>query len=164
MEPIARCCCFTGHRIEKLRCSEAELKAKLYHEIDRAVRGGIDTFYHGGCTGVDLIAAETVLLRRRVIKPGDPEKIRLIAVLPFEGQANRWSDRWRTRYSAVLAGCDEVITLQPRYVSGCYYARNRYMVDRCGLLIAATHGTAGGTAHTVACARQQNREVRLIAL
>ncbi len=31
------CCCFTGHRPEKLKCSEKEIKNKLESAIDNAI-------------------------------------------------------------------------------------------------------------------------------
>ena len=40
-------CCFTGHRPEKLRASEAEVRLALRREILRAVEEGYVTFLTG---------------------------------------------------------------------------------------------------------------------
>ena len=46
-------CCFTGHRPEKLRRSEAVIRADLEHEIRNAVLKGITVFITGMARGVD---------------------------------------------------------------------------------------------------------------
>ena len=81
-------------------------------------------------------------------------EIQLIAVLPFEEQANTWGEFWREKYFTLLEHCDDVITLQPRYTPGCYQRRNRYMVDRSSLLICYYDGKTGGTQSTVCLCRK----------
>lgn len=123
--------CFTGHRSEKLPKTEEgmeKLKLKLWEEIDKAIENGVDTFYFGACYGFDLLCADIVAKRKRVIKMSDPKIIKLIAVIPFEEQASRWKESDRELYYDLLPKCDEVITLNTHYKQGCYYERNRYMV------------------------------------
>ena len=106
--------CFSGHRSEKLPNTEEEmkkLKLKLWEEIDKAIENGIDTFYFGACYGFDLLCADIVAKRKRVIKTSDPKIIKLIAVTPFENQAIRWKEADRETYYDTLPHCDEVITL-----------------------------------------------------
>ena len=93
--------CFSGHRSEKLPNTEDEmkkLKLKLWEEIDKAIENGIDTFYFGACYGFDLLCADIVAKRKRVIKTSDPKIIKLIAVTPFENQAIRWKEADRETY------------------------------------------------------------------
>ena len=56
---------------------------------------------------MDILAGEMVL----GMKEEFPE-IQLIAVLPFEEQANTWGEFWREKYFTLLEHCDDVITLQ----------------------------------------------------
>ena len=118
---------------------------------------GYRIFYTGGCTGFDILAGEMLL----GMKEEFPE-IQLIAVLPFEEQANTWGEFWREKYFTLLEHCDDVITLQPRYTPGCYQRRNRYMVDRSSLLICYYDGKTGGTQSTVAYAEKLGLEVKIV--
>lgn len=54
-------CCFTGHRPEKLHCSEIEVKTMLAKEIATALKQGKRTFISGMARGSDIFAAELVL-------------------------------------------------------------------------------------------------------
>ena len=154
--------CFTGHRSEKLPKTEEgteKLKLKLWEEIDKAIENGIDTFYIGACYGFDLLCADIVAKRKRVIKTSDPKIIKLIAVTPFENQAIRWKESDRELYYNTLPHCDEVITLNTHYKQGCYHERNRYMVDRCSKMICYYDGGSGGTAYTVNYAKTNGLEI-----
>lgn len=160
--------CFTGHRGEKLPKAEKEmeqLRNSLLREIDKAMENGIDTFYMGACYGFDLLAAEMVLLRKKVIPLNEPnrKRIKLIAVVPHEGQANAWDEQDRERYfDYTLPFCDDVITLHTQFQPGCYHERNRYMVDRCCQMIAYYDGGKGGTAYTIKYA--QSKKLNIINL
>lgn len=128
----------------------------LIYEINKAIMDGYDTFMFGACYGVDLICAEQVLIRKRIIRHTDPAKIKLVAVVPFEEQAAGWQERDREKYFDILSGCDEVITLNKQYQNGCYHKRNRYMVDNSNRLICFYDGSSGGTGHTVEYAENKS--------
>ena len=49
---IGSICCFTGHRPEKLRSSEADVRGRLAGEIAEAIKAGYDTFITGMVEGV----------------------------------------------------------------------------------------------------------------
>lgn len=149
--------CFTGHRTEKLpKTAEAQeaLKLAIFKEIDTAIAQGFDTFLMGACYGFDLMAAAQVNYRRHIIKPDDPGKIILIAVVPFEGQANRWSEPDRELYFSILPLCDEVVTLNIHYKNGCYHERNRWLVDHSSKMVCYYDGSGSGTGYTVSYAEQ----------
>ena len=157
---------FTGHRPESLPFGENELSAEsirvktmILDEIMSSAANGCDTFLNGGARGGDIIFAEQVLL----VKATEYPNIRLITVVPHEGQANSWSEAWRERYFRIHELSTEVITLAPRYSRDCYHVRNRYLVDNADKLLALYSGGAtGGTAYTVKYARQKNREIIVI--
>lgn len=156
--------CFSGSRAEKLPFSVSDGNEKYQSFLERlsgAVREVAEEdyriFYTGGCTGFDILAGETVLGMKDEF-PG----LRLIAVLPFEEQANAWSEFWREKYFNLLERCDDVITLQPKYTPGCYQRRNRYMVDRSSLVICCYHGKTGGTQSTVHYAEKMGLTVKKV--
>ena len=130
---------FTGHRPESLPFGENELSASairiktlLADEIMRCAAQGYDTFLAGGARGGDILFAEQVLFVKGLEYPD----IRLITVVPHEGQANHWTEAWRERYFRILEYSSDVITLESRYSSGCYHARNRYLVDHADSVLA----------------------------
>ena len=164
MNDSSKTCCFTGHRPSKLPFGYDEehpdclrLKVMLLCEIDRLRGEGINVFLSGMAQGVDIFAAEAVLDIRKAY----PE-VRLVAVVPFEGQADRWSPEYRERYFSILAGADEVITLRTRYAEGCLRERNRTMVDAASHLVAVWGGGAGRTKQTVEYARKKGLRVTVI--
>jgi uncharacterized phage-like protein YoqJ len=118
-------CCIFGHRPKKLpfRYDEESpdcrrLKMWLYSEVDKMREKGVTTFLTGMAPGADIIAARIVLDVRRDY-PDD--NIRLVAVIPYEGQADLWAEIYRTPYFRILSKADEVVTLQsgaPILVSG----------------------------------------------
>ena len=164
MHEPSKTCCFTGHRPSKLPFGYDEehpdclrLKVMLLCEIDRLRGEGVNVFLSGMAQGVDIFAAEAVLDIRKAY----PE-VRLVAVVPFEGQADRWSPEYRERYFTILAQADEVITLRTRYAEGCLWERNRTMVDASSHLVAVWGGGAGGTKQTVEYARKKGLRVMVI--
>lgn len=104
-------CCFTGHRPQKFSFGYDEenedcilLKLKMLAQIQEMRKKGVTTFLTGMAMGVDIWAAELIL----ELKAGLPqEDIRLIAVIPHEEQANKWSVEYRERYFDILAQVDE---------------------------------------------------------
>lgn len=157
---------FTGHRPELLPFGENELsaaairaKTMILDEILSSAAKGCDTFLNGGARGGDIIFAEQVLL----VKATEYPNIRLITVVPHEGQANSWTEAWRERYFRIHELSAEVITLASRYSRDCYHVRNRYLVDNADRLLALYNGCAtGGTAYTIKYAQQKNREIIVI--
>jgi uncharacterized phage-like protein YoqJ len=151
--------CFSGHRTDKLPKSSAEIEKlanDIYAEINKAILDGYDTFLFGACYGFDLMCAEQVLFRKRVIKLTDPVNIKLIAVVPFEDQAVKWKESDRFKYYNILSKCDDVIIMNKQYKDGCYHERNRYMVDNSTRLVCYYNGSEGGTKYTVEYAIIQN--------
>lgn len=156
-------CCFSGHRPGGLPFGYdeghpdcRELKIRLLEEADRMRARGVTVFLTGMAQGIDMIAAELVL-DLRLAYPAD--KIRLAAIVPHEGQADRWTLPYRERYFDILSKADEVITLRRRYTTTCMQERNRYMVNASSYLIAVYNGGGGGTKHTVEYAVKQGLEV-----
>ena len=65
------------------------------------------------------------------------------------------------RFLSVLGKCDSVHTIHEKYCYGCYYDRNRYMVDESDILLAV-FSSSGGTAYTIKYAVKQGKPVKLI--
>lgn len=150
-------CCFTGHRPEKLRMSEKEVKHALRLEINRAVKNGFFTFISGMSRGVDIWAAEQILLLRE-----KNTAIHLICALPFYGFEKQWSTEWKTQYHRILDQADIVRIICPSFSFYSYQRRNEWMVDRSSLLIAVFNGEQGGTKNTIDYAEARGIEVAMI--
>ncbi|MCQ4935961.1 SLOG family protein [Anaerotignum propionicum] len=162
MQKKEKSLCFSGHRSERLPKSKDEmenLKLRIGEEVDKAIKNGTDTFYFGACYGFDLLCAEIVIMRKRVVHISEPRVIKLIAVVPYEEQPKNWNEENREIYFTTLAQCDEVITLNAKYHQGCFHQRNRYMVDNSSKMICYYDGSKGGTAYTVKCAEKNKVQI-----
>ena len=165
MFPKEKTVCFTGHRPASLPWGYNEnspaclrLKAALYSAVLSAAEEGYMCFITGMALGADQYAAEAVIKARETY----PDILLEAAVL-CAGQESRWSGRMRERYAALLEKCAVTRVLSPFYTPGCMTARDRYMVDRSGLLIAVYNGTnRGGTYYTLCYAKEKGIESRVL--
>ena len=158
-------CAFTGHRPARFSFGYDEsdeqclkIKALMMERIGALIAGGVTDFYSGMALGVDQWASEIVLDMKKT-----SPSVRLIAVLPYETQADNWAEKHRERHFNTLAQCDEVLTLHTRYTRSCLFERNRYLVDHASYLLAVYDGGSdGGTAYTVRYAKQKRRKIMII--
>lgn len=154
-------CSFTGHRAEKLPWKHNEqdpaciaLKIKLADTLHAAYEAGYRHFICGMATGSDLYFGEAVVALR-----DEHPDVTLEGAVPFEGQADRWSDRLRKRYFRLAEECDRLTVLHTGYTPNCMMDRNRYMVDHASLLVAVYNGEAGGTRNTILYAMRQGLQI-----
>lgn len=135
------------------------LKVGLIGEIDRMRQKGRETFLTGMAQGPELWCAETVLDLKKAYPD---ETIRLVAVIPYEEQANNWKDDYRERYYNILARADDVITLQTRYSGECMRNHSTYLVEASSHLIAVYNGSGGRTRAAVDHAIKKGLDVIII--
>lgn len=134
---------FTGHRHIPIQ-RRSEVCAKLEKAVMANYANGVRNFNCGMALGFDLLAAEVVLK----VKTLHPD-IALTAVVPFRGQCERWSDKDRRHYHAIISQADKVVVLSESYYSGCLLERNDYMLSHCIGVIAYYDGSKrGGTFYT----------------
>lgn len=158
-------CTFTGHRPIRFSFGYDEddekcthLKLIIARQIYKLIENGVSVFYSGMAQGVALWGAEIVLSMKRQYP-----NIGLIAVLPCETQANKWSFEQREKYFNVLAKCDDVIILNAHYTPQCMLECNCYLIDHANYLLAVYDGGAkGGTANTIRYAREKKRKIIII--
>lgn len=150
-------CCFTGHRPNKLKRSESEIKTSLARAIEDALTAGKRTFITGMAMGTDIYAGELVLQYRE----SDPS-IHLVCALPHPDFEKRWSNHWQQRYNAILQRADFVKVVCPSFSMASYQIRNEWLVDRSSLVIAVFNGESGGTKNTIDYAKAQGIKVVLI--
>lgn len=154
---------FSGHRTNRIAKFTAD-REKLFREVafdtfvaieSYCIKKGYDTFLSGMCEGFDLIAAEEVLNLKK-----EYPHIRLKCVVPFKGQAERYTQADKRRYDTILAQADEVVTLQDGYTEGCFLRRNDYLLENSAFLMVYYDAVAvGGTFYTLKRAVEQKKEV-----
>ena len=147
-------CCFTGHRPEKLKRSENEIKKGLEEAILKAIHDGYTTFITGMARGVDIWAGQIVLRLRQ-----DNPDLRLIAALPYPGCDGRWLASWRKQYADVLKSADLVKVISPKYSMASFQKRDEWLVDQSSRVIAVYDGVPGGTKNTIDYATRSRVEV-----
>ena len=157
-------CCFTGHRPNKLPWGEDEsdprclaLKTAIMREVERAYDRGYRHFICGMAKGCDFYFCEAAQALRDA-RPG----VTVEAAVPCESQAARWKEKDRERYERLVGLCDYETMVQRQYDTNCMLRRNRYMVDRSSLVIAAFDGSMGGTMYTVTYAMRHDAQVVII--
>lgn len=122
------------------------------------MKAGITDFFSGCADGVDCWMALIVLGLRK-----ENPALKLLCVLPCEGQADRWSDSAQERYYLILGQADSVEYVSREYYDGCLLDRNHRLVESAGVLLAVYNGERrGGTAATVRYARRLGRRVFIV--
>lgn len=148
---------FTGHRFipyGKL----SMLKVALKNIILELYAKGYSNYYCGMAMGFDLLSAEVVLSLKAEYK-----ELRLIAVVPYRNQDERFSFADKKRYHSILNRADETILLCENYYQGCLLRRNDYMLTRSNQVIAYFDGeNKGGTFYT--CRNAQVKGLPVINL
>lgn len=161
-------CCGFGHRILLM-----DIEKPLRETLERLVtERGVTVFYTGGMGEFDELFARTV----RSMKRTDP-RLRLVLVMPYltrrlaigstlDGAADggqiaratqdRMGKTWyEEHYDEILIPA-ELDSVYPKTAIGL---RNRWMVDRSDLVIAALHRDFGGAAKAVRYAERIGKEV-----
>jgi uncharacterized phage-like protein YoqJ len=144
----------TGHRPQKLGTGLEPLRAPIIAElkytlVNRCASEGIT----GMALGVDqYFAAACIALN-----------IPFVAAIPFAGHESRWPVQTQQYYRDLLAEAHEVVYVsEPGFARWKFDARNRWLVDRCEILVAVWHGGPGGTADAVLYANSVQRPVEII--
>lgn len=161
-----KACTISGYRPEKLPFAGDEtrqeieaIKQRLFCEILRMTRAGINVFIAGMAKGVDTWAAETVLQIRDTL----PERnVLLWAAIPYDRQAGSWKTADQERYARILDRADRIEYISHDYQPGCLQKRNRWMVEHATHLIAVYDGQPGGTHYTVNYARRRGLDITII--
>lgn len=152
---------FTGYRPEKMPFKEGKndpqyvkFRSVFHSVILRLVEHGCTHFISGVAQGFDTWAAEEILDLRKHNK-----SLSLECVIPFPGQADSWEPAEKERRYKILIASDSSVITSERYNKGCFFTRNRYMVDKADIIVCAFDGQRGGTAYTVNYALKHNKTV-----
>jgi uncharacterized phage-like protein YoqJ len=153
----ARSVAFTGHRLIS-RADMPSMRKRLMAAIRRAYEEGYRVFMSGMAYGFDLMAAECVI----ELKTECPD-IKLMAVIPYRGQCERWNKTSQEHYWKLLGQTDEQTILREDYHPSCFLSRDRYLVEHASKLIAYFNGVPkGGTFYTIKEARKMRLPVENI--
>ena len=152
---------FSGHRAERMTRNSPDRLKKLtdigfdtYTAITELCKHDYHTFLSEMANGFDLISAEEVLNAKKVFT-----YIQLKAVIPFKGQADRYTQPDKLRYNAILAQAAEGIILQDEYSERCFLHRNNYLLDNSAYLVVFYDSTpTGGSAYTLRLAIERKIE------
>lgn len=156
--------CFTGHRPEKLPCYNSlnkgllnMIRSMIYYHAYVAAQEGYEYFISGLARGVDLWAAEAVL----ELKNKFPD-IKLVCAKPFPDHGNAFKGEELLTLGNILEQADEIICVSDHYSPGCYYTRNRFMVDNSSFIIGVVDNFKSGTGQTIEYAKKKGLRMKLI--
>lgn len=154
---------FTGNRIltssngitgQNLR---SHICQKLYNLLEEEyLNNGIINFMSGFAIGFDLLAASVILELKK--KYSD---IKLIAVIPFRGQEQKYSIIDKEIYREILLNADKEIVISQCYTSNdVYHKRNDYLIANSSKIIAYHNGMLrSGTSSTIRKAKLLGVEI-----
>ena len=152
---------FTGYRPEKMPFCKSEedkryikFRAALKNVVAKLIESGCNHFISGAARGFDTWAAEDIIEFRK-----ENKDIFLECAIPFPGQADSWNMRDRQRRYKILTVADKAVITSEHYNRGCFFTRNRYMVDKADIVVCAYNGLDGGTAYTVDYALKKDKIV-----
>lgn len=154
----ANTCCFTGHRDIPVELEQYLFK-RVLDGVEYLYSREVRTYLTGGALGFDTLAARAVLKYRESHK-----NVRLFVVVPCKNQTRGWSQDRIDTYNTINRFADKVICLSERYYSGCMHQRNRYLVDNSSTCICYLTQAKGGTAYTVAYAKDKGLSIYNLAI
>lgn len=161
-------CAATGHRPkgfpwnyrDKNSCQHKEYLKKLESIVRGIIEDGFDYFISGGAIGADQNFAEIIIKLKKYYP-----HIRLEIAVPCPEQDAKWCDGDKKRYKRILKQADFVNILSSSYTPRCMQERNKYMADKCDLLLVIWNGQQyGGTYNTFMYANSKNKPCRLLFL
>jgi len=111
----------------------------------------------GMALGVDIIFATIV----KLLKEKHPDKISLIAALPYENHGSNWPILSQEYHKTILESCNEAIVVcRGSHANFKLLQRDEWMVNRANLVLAVWNGDcSGGTYHTIKYAQAKNKEI-----
>ncbi|MFR9566326.1 MAG: SLOG family protein [Rikenellaceae bacterium] len=135
---------------------ESTIRTALCSLLEECYNRGKRTFLSGMAIGWDMICAEEVLKLREKY-----HDIRLISVIPFEGQEERFSQRDKTRYHELLTEADDTIIITTSgYNANAYHKRNDFLVKNSSEIIAYDNGKPrSGTSSTINKAKKNGLKI-----
>ncbi len=127
---------------------EKPLRETLEHLVEER---GVRVFYTGGMGEFDELFARTVRSMKR-----ECPSLRLVLVLPYlTERLNLDKAFYEVFYDEILIPA-ELDSVHPKAAIGL---RNRWMVDRSDIVIAALHRNFGGAADAVRYAESAKKEI-----
>ena len=127
---------------------------RLRRVIEEQIKAGIVFYGAGGAGGFDTLAAQIVLDMKK-----EYPQLRLILVLPCEGQTRGWRSEDIAVYEDIKRRSDKVVYVSREYTPDCMHRRNRHLVDHSGTCICYLTRSTGGTAYTVDYARKKGLRI-----
>jgi len=151
---MAQSVAFTGHRsIDKEKVQE--VRALVRTKVRLLYMLGFRYFVSGMALGFDMLAAEEVIKLK-----GELSGLRLVAVIPYKGQSDRWTFYQQQRYQRIMKEVDEEVILSEAYYNGCLLKRNDYMLSKVSGIIAYFDGKPkGGTFYTCRKAKASGLDI-----
>ena len=142
-------CALTGHR----ELPPDFNKNALYDKLEEFLKAGCDSFFCGMARGFDLLALECLVALKQKYR------FYIEACIPYTGHENGLSRAEKKHYLELLEWCDQKTILFDGYKSGCFLARDRYMVDCSDVVLAYCTKETGGTAYTANYALKKGKPV-----
>ena len=154
----------TGHRPKGLPWGYNEnlqsckkFKHELCEYLENLIKGGFNHFIFGLALGIDMLFAEIIIKLKEKY-----DNIILEGAIPCENQSIKWSQKEKDRYKSIVSNCDIIRYISKNYTSTCMQERNKYIVDKCDMLLAIWNGKPSGTRNTIHMAQSKGCHIKII--
>lgn len=127
------CCVIGGNLTNERYCKEkfSELKNILENIITDLIENESVTQF---ISGMDL-GLETFFAKRIIDYRNTYPNIKLTCVIPYETQAEFWSEEKRDDYFSTVEKSDKEIMLQKKYTSDAIANKNKFLIENCEFCI-----------------------------
>lgn len=107
--------------------------------------------------GIEMICAEIVLELKR-----EYPYLELEAAVTHKEQSLLWPDKYRERYDAILEQCVYINLSSDEYMEGLIEKRNKYMINKCDLILAIWNEKSGVIGDFMSYALKRKKQIIII--
>lgn len=135
------------------------IRGIIKNKMTELIKSGIKSFISDMSLGISIVCAEIALELRDEVD----SNVRLVCVMPYEKQADKWSSEQRERYFNILAQSSKAIVFQNSYTHDCFMKCHKWMFDYSVHIIAVYNNMPNtSTAIQVEYAKKNNIPLSLI--
>ena len=153
MNAKEKTCCFAGNRMVKEEELE-EVKAKIKQEMIKLIEKGVCSFVCSANLSFETAAALATIELREIY-----EEIKLMIVLPSEGQDKYWKEEDKEVLKNILHSANGIVYIYHDYIFKAMFKRDRCMVNMSQYCICYLKKSIGSTCYAAKYAKKKKIKV-----
>ncbi len=122
-------CAIISEKTDKNKNTNDIVMQQALQEIGKLIAEGYDVFYSNCEIGMPLYAAKVICALKSIFP------IQLHIIIPYENQAENWSETLRDMYFSIHEQADSVDLAHLKYNDSCYKESNMKIIDKCDIVV-----------------------------